>query len=111
MHCLAEEGPSGSGWLYRWDGAAFAVGAAPQTGDQHDRGCHSGCTGRYRYYSRAFIPDLRTFALWRSAELLAEFAPELLPVNVIDVSADPLSLKVRYLLDWIGRRLRAQMTF
>jgi hypothetical protein len=42
-------------------------------------------------------------------ELLTEFAPEPLPVNVIHAQADPLPLKVRCFLDWIVPRLRAQM--
>jgi hypothetical protein len=42
-------------------------------------------------------------------ELLTEFAPEPLPVNVVQGPADPLPLKVRCFLDWIAPRLRAQM--
>lgn len=96
-------------WRYRHDGAAFAVEPhsklAVNTTEAAIQAALAGI-GIIRVLSYQIADHLRTGAL---RELLPEFAPVPLPVNVIHAPGDPLSLKVRCLLDWIVPRLRAQM--
>lgn len=62
--------------------------------------------GIIRVLSYQISDQLRSGALH---ELLTDFAPEPLPVNVIHGPADPLPLKVRCFLDWVVSSLRAQL--
>jgi DNA-binding transcriptional LysR family regulator len=88
--------------------AAFTVEPRPKlavnTTDAAIQAALAGI-GIIRVLSYQVSDQLRSGAL---QELLAEFAPEPLPVNVLH-AADPLPLKVRCFLDWIVPRLRAQM--
>ncbi|TAX42047.1 LysR family transcriptional regulator [Rhizobium leguminosarum] len=96
-------------WRYRRDGAAFAVEPryklAVNTTEAAIQAALAGI-GIIRVLSYQISDQLRSGAL---QELLTEFAPEPLPVNVVHGPADPLPLKVRCFLDWIAPRLRAQM--
>lgn len=63
--------------------------------------------GIIRVLSYQVAAQLRSGAL---REVLAQYAPEPMPVNVVYAPADPLPTKVRYFLDWVTPRLREQMT-
>ncbi|WP_221138893.1 LysR family transcriptional regulator [Rhizobium lentis] len=96
-------------WRYRRDGPAFTIEPrsklAVNTTEAAIQAAMAGI-GIIRVLSYQISDQLRSGAL---QELLTEFAPEPLPVNVMHGPADPLSLKVRWFLDWIGPRLRARM--
>ncbi|WP_143523617.1 LysR family transcriptional regulator [Pararhizobium arenae] len=96
-------------WRYRRDGAAFAVEPHPKlavnTTEAAIQAAVAGI-GLIRVLSYQVSDQLRSGAL---QELLTEFAPEPLPVNLIHLPVDPLPLKVRYFLDWIRPRLRAHL--
>lgn len=96
-------------WRYRRDGAAFSVEPrsklAVNTTEAAIQAALAGI-GIIRVLSYQISEQLRTGAL---QELLTEFAPEPLPVNVIHGQADPMPSKVRCFLDWIKPRLRVSM--
>ncbi|WP_312402696.1 LysR family transcriptional regulator [Rhizobium sp.] len=96
-------------WRYRRDGAAFTVEPRSKlsvnTTEAAIQAALAGI-GIIRVLSYQISEELRSGAL---QELLTEFAPAPLPVNVIHHPADPLPQKVRCFLDWISPRLRAQM--
>jgi DNA-binding transcriptional LysR family regulator len=96
-------------WRYRRDGVAFTIEPraklAVNTTEAAIQAALAGI-GIVRVLSYQISEQLRSGAL---QELLTEFAPEPLPVNVIHGPADPLPPKVRCFLDWIGPRLRAQI--
>lgn len=96
-------------WRYRGDGATFAIEPrrklAVNTTDAAIQAALAGI-GVVRLLSYQVSEQLRSGAL---QEVLAAFAPEPLPVNLIHRRLDPPPLKVRCFLDWIGPRLRAQM--
>ncbi|UXS01208.1 LysR family transcriptional regulator [Agrobacterium tumefaciens] len=62
--------------------------------------------GIIRVLSYQIADQLRTGAL---QEVLADYAPEPLPINIIYAPADLQPLKVRRFLDWITPRLRSRM--
>lgn len=94
---------------YRRDNAAFTVEPRPKlavnTTEAAIQAALAGI-GIIRVLSYQVSDQLRSGAL---QELLAEFAPEPLPVNVLHAPADPLPLKVRCFLDWTVPRLRAKI--
>ncbi|MBY5534361.1 LysR family transcriptional regulator [Rhizobium leguminosarum] len=96
-------------WRYRRDGPAFAIEPHPKlavnTTEAAIQAAMAGI-GIIRVLSYQISDQLRSGAL---QELLTEFAPEPLPVNVMHGPADPLSLKVRCFLGWILPRLRARV--
>jgi DNA-binding transcriptional LysR family regulator len=96
-------------WRYRRDGAAFTIEPRSKlsvnTTEAAIQAALAGI-GIIRVLSYQISDELRSGAL---QELLTEFAPEPLPVNVIHHPADPMPQKVRCFLDWISPRLRAQM--
>ncbi|KQX16678.1 LysR family transcriptional regulator [Ensifer sp. Root423] len=98
-------------WRYRRDGAAFAIEPRPKfavnTTEAAIQAAIAGI-GIIRVLSYQISDQLRSGALH---ELLTDFAPEPLPVNVIHGPADPLPLKVRCFLDWIVPSLRAQLAY
>ncbi|CVI63572.1 MULTISPECIES: LysR family transcriptional regulator [Agrobacterium] len=94
---------------YRRDGAAFNVEPRPRfavnTTEAAIQAAVSGI-GIIRVLSYQIAGQLRSGAL---QEVLVEFAPEPLPVNVVYGPADPLPTKIRCFLDWITPRLRDQL--
>lgn len=96
-------------WRYRRDGAAFAVEPRPKlavnTTEAAVQAALAG-VGIIRVLSYQVFDQLRSGAL---QELLTEFAPEPLPVNLVHAPADPLPLRVRSFLDWTAPRLRARI--
>lgn len=96
-------------WRYRRDSAAFAVEPrsklAVNTTEAAIQAALAG-VGIIRVLSYQVSDHLRSGAL---RELLPDFAPEPLPVNVIYAPVDPMPLKVRRFLDWTVSRLRVQM--
>ncbi|WP_175422272.1 LysR family transcriptional regulator [Agrobacterium tumefaciens] len=94
---------------YRRDGATFNVEPRPRfavnTTEAAIQAAVSGI-GIIRLLSYQVADQLRSGAL---QEVLVEFAPEPLPVNVVYGPADPLPTKVRCFLNWITPRLRDQM--
>ncbi|MEB2844800.1 LysR family transcriptional regulator [Rhizobiales bacterium RZME27] len=96
-------------WRYRRDGTAYAIEPrqrlAVNTTEAAIQAALSGI-GIIRLLSYQISDHLRSGAL---QELLTDFSPEPLPVNVIHQPADPLPQKVRCFLDWVGPRLRLQL--
>lgn len=96
-------------WRYRRDGAAFAVEPrqrlAVNTTEAAIRAALAGI-GIIRVLSYQIADHLRSGAL---VEVLTDFSPEPLPVNLIHQPVDPLPQKLRCFLDWMAPRLRAQM--
>lgn len=96
-------------WRYRGDSPAFAVEPRPKfavnTTEAAIRAALAGI-GIVRLLSYQVSDQLRSGEL---LELLADFAPEPLPVNIIHAPAVPLSLKVRRFLDWSTPRLRERL--
>lgn len=94
---------------YRRDGATFNVEPRPRlavnTTEAAIQAAVSGI-GIIRVLSYQIADQLRSGAL---QEVLVEFAPAPLPVNVVYGPADPLPTKVRCFLDWITPRLRDQL--
>ncbi|WP_192814360.1 LysR family transcriptional regulator [Rhizobium sp. PDO1-076] len=96
-------------WRYRRDGVAFSIEPRAKLSVNTTQAAIQAALagiGIVRVLSYQISDHLRSGAL---QELLTEFAPEPLPVNVIHAPADPLPLKVRCFLDWIAPRLRAQI--
>jgi DNA-binding transcriptional LysR family regulator len=96
-------------WRYRRDGVAFSIEPraklAVNTTEAAIQAALAGI-GVIRVLSYQISDHLRSGAL---QELLTEFAPEPLPVNVVHGLAANLPPKVRCFLDWIAPRLRAAM--
>lgn len=94
---------------YRRDGTAFNAEPHPKfavnTTEAAIQAAVAGI-GIVRVLSYQITDQLRSGAL---REVLTEFAPEPLPVNVVYGPADPQPMKVRRFLDWITPRLRKQM--
>ncbi|ABD08464.1 transcriptional regulator, LysR family [Rhodopseudomonas palustris HaA2] len=94
-------------WRYRRDSAAFAVDPRPKlavnTTEAAIQSALAG-VGIIRVLSYQVSDQLRAGQL---RELLPDFAPEPLPVNLIHAPAVPLPPKVRSFLDWTAPRLRA----
>lgn len=94
---------------YRRDGAAFNVEPRPRfavnTTEAAIQAAVSGI-GIIRVLSYQIAGQLHSGVL---QEVLVEFAPEPLPVNVVYGPADPLPTKIRSFLDWITPRLRDQL--
>lgn len=96
-------------WRYRGDSAAFAVEPRPKLAVNTTEAAIQAALmgfGILRVLSYQVSDQLRSGQL---QELLTEFAPETLPVNLIYARADPLPLKVRSFLDWTVPRLRVRM--
>ncbi len=96
-------------WRYRRDSVAFAIEPRAKLAvNTTEAAIHAALAGIsiIRVLSHQISDQLRSGAL---QEVLLDFAPEPLPVNVIHRPTDPLPHKVRCFLDWIGPRLRAQM--
>jgi DNA-binding transcriptional LysR family regulator len=96
-------------WRYRKDGAAFAVQPRPKLAVNTTQAAIQAALagiGIIRVLSYQITDHLRSGAL---LELLTDFAPEPLPVNVVHGLAPNLPPKVRCFLDWIGPRLRAEI--
>lgn len=93
-------------WRYRGDSAAFAVDPRPRlsvnTTAAAVRAALAG-VGIVRMLSYQVADQLTSGAL---QEVLTDFAPEPLPVNLLHAPVDPLPLKVRRFLDWTAPRLR-----
>lgn len=93
-------------WRYRGDSAAFAVDPRPRlsvnTTAAAIRAALAG-VGIVRMLSYQVADQLTSGAL---QEVLTDFAPEPLPVNLLHAPVDPLPLKVRRFLDWTAPRLR-----
>ncbi|GAB4065475.1 LysR family transcriptional regulator [Ancylobacter sonchi] len=96
-------------WRYRRDSTAFAVEPraklAVNTTEAAIQAALAG-VGIIRVLSYQVDDQLRSGEL---QELLAAFAPEPLPVNLLHAPIDPLPLKVRSFLDWTAPRLRERM--
>ena len=96
-------------WRYRRDSPAFAVEPRPKfavnTTEAAIQAALAG-VGIIRVLSYQVSDQLRSGEL---QELLTEFAPEPLPVNLIHAPADPLPRKVRSFLDWTIPRLRERV--
>ncbi len=94
---------------YRGDGTAFAIEPrsklAVNTTAAAIQAAVTGI-GIIRVLSYQISDQLRSGAL---QEVLTEFAPEPLPVNVVHTPVDPLPMKVRCFIDWITPRLRRRM--
>jgi DNA-binding transcriptional LysR family regulator len=94
---------------YRRDGVTFNVEPRPRlavnTTEAAIQAAVSGI-GIIRVLSYQIADQLSSGAL---QEVLVEFAPEPLPVNVVYGPADPLPTKVRCFLDWITPRLRDRL--
>lgn len=94
---------------YRGDGTAFAIEPrsklAVNTTAAAIQAAVTGI-GIIRVLSYQICDQLRSGAL---QEVLTEFAPEPLPVNVVHTPVDPLPMKVRCFIDWITPRLRRRM--
>jgi DNA-binding transcriptional LysR family regulator len=96
---------------YRRDVTAFNVEPrarfAVNTTEAAIRAAVSGI-GIIRVLSYQVADQIKSGAL---QEVLSEFAPEPLPVNVVHGPVDPMPMKVRRFLNWITPRLRAQMAY
>jgi len=94
---------------YRRDGTAFTIEPRPKlavnTTEAAIQAAVAGI-GIIRVLSYQICDQLRSGAL---QEVLTEFSPEPLPVNVVYTPVDPLPMKVRCFLDWITPRLRRRM--
>jgi DNA-binding transcriptional LysR family regulator len=96
-------------WRYRRDSPAFAVEPRPRlavnTTEAAIQAALAGL-GIVRLLSYQVADEVRA---GRLQVLLADFAPEPLPVSLIYPEADLQPLKVRCFLDWVVPRLRAAM--
>ncbi|MCU4178474.1 LysR family transcriptional regulator [Bosea sp. BH3] len=96
-------------WRYRGDNVAFAVEPrqrlAVNTTEAAIQAAIAGL-GIIRVLSYQVDDELRS---GRLQVLLAEFAPEPLPVNFVYPGAGPLPLKVRCFLDWAVPRIRSRL--
>ncbi|MBP0495940.1 LysR family transcriptional regulator [Pararoseomonas indoligenes] len=98
-------------WRYRGDSTAFAS-AAPRprlavNTTEAAIGAALADLGIIRVLSYQVADELRA---GRLQPLLADFAPQPLPVSLVYAAAELLPLKVRSFLDWTVPRLRARMT-
>ncbi|SHO66969.1 transcriptional regulator, LysR family [Pseudoxanthobacter soli DSM 19599] len=96
-------------WRYRRDSVAFAVEPRPKLAVNTTGAAVQAAladVGIIRLLSYQVADELRT---GRLRELLADFAPEPLPVNLIYAPSEPLPPKVRCFMDWSVPRLRAAM--
>lgn len=96
-------------WRYRRDSAAFAVEPRPKLAVNTTGAAVQAAladVGIIRLLSYQVADELRTGQL---QELLADFAPEPLPVNLIYAPSEPLPPKVPCFMDWSVPRLRAAM--
>lgn len=96
-------------WRYRRDSVAFAVEPRPKLAVNTTGAAVQAAladVGIIRLLSYQVADELRT---GRLRELLADFAPEPLPVNLIYAPSEPLPPKVRCFMDWSVPRLRATM--
>ena len=96
-------------WRYRRDSPAFAVEPRPRlavnTTEAAIQAALAGL-GIVRLLSYQVADEVRA---GRLQVLLADFAPEPLPVSLIYPEAELQPLKVRCFLDWVVPRLRAEM--
>ncbi|MBK5957807.1 LysR family transcriptional regulator [Rhodoplanes elegans] len=95
---------------YRRDSAAFAVEPRPKLAVNTTNAAIQAALadlGIIRVLSYQVEEELRA---GRLRVLLADFAPEPLPVSLVYPEADPLPLKVRRFMDWTVPRLRARMS-
>ncbi|NWJ25968.1 LysR family transcriptional regulator [Rhizobium sp. RM] len=94
---------------FRRDVSAFTVEPRPKlavnTTEAAIQAAVSGI-GIIRVLSYQIADQLRSGAL---QEVLADYAPDPLPINIIYAPADLQPLKVRRFLDWITPRLRSRM--
>lgn len=96
-------------WRYRRDSAAFAVEPRPRLAVNTTEAAIQAALadlGIVRLLSYQVADEVRT---GRLQVLLADFAPEPLPVSLIYPEAELQPLKVRCFLDWVVPRLRAEM--
>lgn len=96
-------------WRYRGDSTAFAVEPHQRLAVNTTEAAIQAALadlGIVRVLSYQVEEELRSGQL---QVLLAEFAPEPLPVNLVYPEAELLPLKVRCFLDWTVPRLRARM--
>ncbi|MCP9625781.1 LysR family transcriptional regulator [Rhodopseudomonas palustris] len=96
-------------WRYRKDSAAFAVDPRPKLAVNTTKAAIQAAlagVGIIRVLSYQVLDQLNSGAL---QEVLPDFAPAPLPVNLIHPPALPLPLKVRSFLDWTAPRLRARL--
>ncbi|RKK02769.1 LysR family transcriptional regulator [Pseudoroseomonas wenyumeiae] len=96
-------------WRYRRDSTAFTVEPrqrlAVNTTEAAIQSALAGF-GVIRVLSYQVADELRS---GRLQSLLADFAPEPMPVSLVYAMAEPLPLKVRSFLNWAVPRLRADM--
>jgi DNA-binding transcriptional LysR family regulator len=96
-------------WRYRRDSAAFAVEPRPRLAVNTTEAAIEAALadlGIIRVLSYQVADELRA---GRLQALLADFAPEPMPVSLVYSEAGLLPLKVRSFLDWTVPRLRARM--
>lgn len=96
-------------WRYRRDSPAFAVQPRPKFAVNTTQAAIQAAlagVGIIRLLSYQVADQLRSGEL---QELLTEFAPAPLPVNLIHAPADPLPRKVRSFLDWTIPRMRERV--
>lgn len=96
-------------WRYRRDSAAFAVEPRPRLAVNTTEAAIQAALadlGIVRLLSYQVADEVRA---GRLQVLLADFAPEPLPVSLIYPETELQPLKVRCFLDWVVPRLRAAM--
>lgn len=96
-------------WRYRRDSAAFAVEPRARMAVNTTEAAIEAAladVGIIRVLSYQVADELRS---GRLRELLPDFAPEPLPVNLLYLEAELLPLKVRCFMDWAVPRLRARV--
>ncbi|MBS7538880.1 LysR family transcriptional regulator [Ancylobacter lacus] len=96
-------------WRYRRDSAAFAVEPRPKLAVNTTEAAVQAALadlGIIRVLSYQVREEVRA---GRLQVLLADFAPEPLPVSLIHLPAEGLPPKVRCFLDWTVPRLRAAL--
>jgi DNA-binding transcriptional LysR family regulator len=96
-------------WRYRQDSSAFTAETRPRLAVNTTEAAIQAAVadlGIIRVLSYQVADELRSGKL---QVLLADFAPEPLPVSLIYAAAELQPLKVRSFLDWAIPRLRARM--
>ncbi|MFT8245014.1 LysR family transcriptional regulator [Roseomonas sp. BN140053] len=96
-------------WRYRRDSTAFVAEPRPRLAVNTTEAAIKAALadlGIIRVLSYQVAEELRAGQL---QVVLADFAPEPLPVNLVYATAELLPLKVRSFLDWAIPRLRSQM--
>ncbi|NYZ13727.1 LysR family transcriptional regulator [Azospirillum sp. RWY-5-1] len=96
-------------WRYRRDSAAFAVEPRARMAVNTTEAAIQAAladVGIIRVLSYQVADEVRS---GRLRELLPDFAPEPLPVNLLYQEAELLPLKVRCFMDWAVPRLRARL--